>query len=74
MDTFFTKKLCDRCKKTLKNGRIMSKLNQDCICLECSEEEHKNPKYALGIFAERIAVENRDYNYPGLYYGRKLPK
>ena len=74
MDAFFTKKLCDRCKKPLINGRIMSKLNKDCICPECSKEEHNNPKYSLGILIEQLKVEQGEYNYPGLYYKKNLPK
>ena len=74
MDKFFSQKCCDRCGKSLKDGRIMSMLNEDCICMECSKEENTNPKYILGLLAERMAVEDGNYNYPGLYYGRPLPK
>ena len=41
MDTFFTQTNCDRCKKSLQDGRITSWFNEETICLECSDKERK---------------------------------
>lgn len=44
-DEFFDKKVCDRCGKDLRGGRIMSMYNEDCICMECKDKEMKRPDY-----------------------------
>ena len=49
MDKFFTKTVCDRCGASLKNGRIMSMFNDDCLCLKCKEEERKRTDYQEAV-------------------------
>ena len=39
MDNFFTQKNCDRCGKSLKDGRIQSMFNSECICMDCKKKE-----------------------------------
>ena len=48
-DEFFMKKYCDRCGKDLSQGRIMSMFNEDCICMQCKEEETKRPDYMQAV-------------------------
>lgn len=48
-DEFFMKKVCDRCSKDLSQGRIMSMFNEDCICMECKEQERKRPDYKQAV-------------------------
>lgn len=38
-DEFFTQDICDRCRKSLESGRIMSWFNDETICFECSKDE-----------------------------------
>ena len=69
MDQFFTQKHCDRCHKELKDGRIMSMFNTDCICLECAEKESKEEGYDEAVKAEHEEIIKRYYNFKGI--GRK---
>lgn len=36
---FFTQDNCDRCKKSLEEGRIQSWFTDETICFECSKDE-----------------------------------
>jgi hypothetical protein len=65
-DEFYTQKHCDRCGAELKYGRQMSRFNTDCLCLECINEERQHPDYKKALDAERRAVQNGDYNFPGI--------
>ena len=49
MDTFFTQQFCDRCGADLKNGRIMSMYNEDCICMACKEKQKQRDDYADAV-------------------------
>ncbi len=49
MDKFFSQKHCDRCGGSLEGGRIMSMFNEDCICMECKEQERKRPDYKQAV-------------------------
>lgn len=68
MDNFFTQKHCDRCNDDLKNGRIMSMFNEDCICIECKRKETKSAEYNKARDAEHEAVKNGNYNFKGIGY------
>ena len=57
-DKFFTQEYCDRCGKSLKDGRIMSMLNTECICMECSEKERKHPDYEKARDTEHEQIKN----------------
>ncbi len=66
MDKFFTQKYCDRCGKDLKDGRIMSMFNEDCICMECCREEKKDKNYKKALEADHEAIRRGDYNFKGI--------
>lgn len=70
-DPFFTRRTCDRCHKPLTNGRIMSKFNEDCICMECSAKERELPEYREADRAEIEAIKRGDWNFPGIGYPQK---
>ncbi len=66
MDKFFTQKLCDRCHKPLKDGRIMSIYNTDCICMECKEKERRQPDYNEAVKADHEEIRKGNYNFKGI--------
>lgn len=66
MDDFFTKKFCDRCGKSLANGRTMSMFNTDCICMECKKKEREDPRYKRAQMEELNAVKRGNYNFQGI--------
>lgn len=66
MDRFFTQKTCDRCGGSLKEGRIMSMYNTDCICIKCKEKEMKQSDYKKASDAEYEEVKRGNYNYKGI--------
>ena len=66
MDRFFTQKYCDRCGGSLKNGRIMSMYNTDCLCMECKRKETERPDYRKAQEAEAEQVRAGNYNYGGI--------
>lgn len=66
MDKFFTQKNCDRCGKNLKGGRIMSMLNEDCICMDCKDKETKDENYEQARLKELEEVRKGNYNYKGI--------
>ena len=72
MDKFFTQKKCDRCGTSLAQGRIMSMLNTDCICLKCKEKEKQDPLYKKAVETELEEVKKGNYNYEGLKQGKQL--
>ena len=70
-DQFFTQRNCDRCHNPLTHGRIMSKFNEDCICMECSAKERELPEYHEADQAEIEAIKRGDWNFPGIGYPQK---
>lgn len=66
MDRFFTQQNCDRCGKTLKNGRIMSMFNTDCICIDCKEKEKQHKDYSKATKKEMKEIKKGNYNYKGI--------
>ena len=71
-DEFFMKRVCDRCGKELKNGRIMSMFNEDCICMECKEQERKRPDYKEAL--EKDTNEYLRKMKIKVKYGKKVDK
>ena len=57
--------ICARCKKEVTSF-IMSMFNTDVLCLECKDKETKHPRYKEAQEAERKAVLNGDFNFPGI--------
>lgn len=66
MDKFFSQKYCDRCGGDLKDGRIMSMFNTDCICMECKRKETQMSTYKDACKAEHNAIEQGDTNFQGI--------
>lgn len=66
MDKFFTQKTCDRCGGSLKDGRIISMYNEDCICSSCKEKERKRSDYKEAVEDEYEEVKKGNYNYKGI--------
>ena len=56
MDNFFTQKNCDRCGKSLKDGRIQSMFNSECICSE----------YKKAQDADIAEIRKGNYNFKGI--------
>ncbi len=65
-DKFFTQDYCDCCGGSLKDGRIMSMYNTDCICTKCKEEEKKRSDYEEAVKAEHEEIKKGNYNYKGI--------
>lgn len=65
-DHFFTQRTCDRCYKPLDGGRIMSRFNTDCICMECAHKERERSDYRKAADAEQEAVKNGVKNFSGI--------
>lgn len=72
MDIFFSQNTCSRCGKDL-DIRIMSKLNEDVLCITCADAEKKHLRYSEAVDAELAQVKVGNYNYPGLLAGQKYP-
>lgn len=66
MDRFFTQRLCDRCRGSLKEGRTMSVFNTDCICLACKEKEMARSDYDEAVKAEQEEIRKGNYNFKGI--------
>lgn len=66
MDKFFTQKNCDRCGGSLEKGRIMSRFNTECICMDCAEKEKKDKDYEKAVKAEYEEIKKGNYNYKGI--------
>lgn len=66
MDRFFTQEYCDRCGGSLKGGRIMSRFNTACLCMECSKKEEEVPGYKEAVEAELEEIKKGNYNYKGV--------
>lgn len=66
MDKFFSQKYCDRCGGDLSGGRIMSKFNTDCICMDCKCKETKMAEYNSACEAEIVAVKRGETNFQGI--------
>ncbi|MFA9398827.1 MAG: gamma-glutamylcyclotransferase [Clostridiaceae bacterium] len=66
MDKFFTQETCDRCGGSLKDGRIMSMYNHDCLCISCKEKETKQNDYKEAVDADHEEIKKGNYNYKGI--------
>lgn len=65
-DTFFSQTTCDRCGGSLKNGRIMSMFNTDCICIACSKSEKQDEDYERAVNADHEEIKKGNYNFKGI--------
>ena len=66
MDKFFTQIYCDKCGKDLKAGRIMSRFDESCLCLDCAEKEKQDPEYAKAVESEMNEIRRGNYNFKGI--------
>jgi len=60
---------CARCNVSFIDGKvssIMSRFNLDIICSHCESKEKLHPAYHEAQLAELKAVQNGDYNFPGI--------
>ena len=71
-DRFLTQESCSRCGGALI-ARSMSRMNEDVLCMDCLELEKAHPRYQEAIEAELEQVKAGNYNYPGLFAGRRYP-
>ena len=58
---------CHRCQKPA-TWMIMSWFNTDMLCSACSDAEKHHPRYREAREAEMRAVQQGDYNFPGIGY------
>ena len=70
-DMFFEKTNCDRCHKPLNGMRMMSMCNEDCLCMDCIEEERKHSDYKLAVEADHAEIRKGNYNFKGIRYPGK---
>ena len=68
MDTFYTQEKCDRCGGSLKDGRIMSMFNTDCICMSCKDKERRSDDYRKAQDADIAEIRKGNYNFQGIGY------
>jgi len=66
MDKFFSQKHCDRCKGSLKGGRIMSMFSEDVLCMTCKDKETKDPEYKKAVEADHEEIKKGNFNYKGI--------
>ncbi|QNO13339.1 gamma-glutamylcyclotransferase [Alkalicella caledoniensis] len=66
MDKFFSQKHCDRCKGSLKGGRIMSMFSEDVLCMSCKDKETKDPEYKKAVEADNEEIKKGNFNYKGI--------
>jgi hypothetical protein len=66
MDKFFNQKYCDRCGGSLKDGRIMSMFNDQCICMSCKEKEMKDPEYTRAVKSDHEEIRKGNFNFKGI--------
>jgi len=72
MDRFFTQKHCDRCGGSLKEGRILSMFNEQCICMVCKDKETKDKDYKKAVEADVEQIKQGNYNYKGIRGGKSI--
>jgi hypothetical protein len=59
------KEHCSRCNAELRSS-IMSKFNDEIICLDCKADEREAPGYKAASEAEIEAVRSGNRNFPGV--------
>ena len=67
-DEFFKATKCARCGGSLDGGRIMSRMNTDCLCMRCAEAEKSHPDYGKAVEAEIAEIRKGNYNFKGIGY------
>ena len=65
-DHFFDTRVCDRCGKSLDDGRIMSMFNTDVLCMDCKKKEAERNDYREAVDAVRAAEMSGNRNFKGI--------
>lgn len=58
---------CERCYEETYTT-IMSRLNQQTLCMKCAEKEKDHPNYKKAVEEERREVLKGNYNHTMGYY------
>jgi len=56
---------CQQCYKETR-AHIMSMYSTRLICLECKDEETKQPDYREAVDADIAAIKTGDFNFKGI--------
>lgn len=72
INEFLHQERCSRCGGPLAT-RTMSRMNEDVLCMDCAEAEKGHPRYQEAVDAEIEQVKAGNYNYPGLFAGKRYP-
>jgi hypothetical protein len=48
-------------------------MNEDVLCMDCLEVEKTHLRYKEAVEAELEQVKAGNYDYPGLFAGKKYP-
>ena len=70
IDNFFSQKNCDKCGGSLNGGRIMSRFDESCLCIPCSDKEKHDPDYKKAVEAEYEQIKRGNFNYEGIRGGK----
>ena len=73
-DKFFSQNHCDRCGGDLKNGRIMSMFNTECLYMKCSSKEKLDKDYKKAVQADHEQIRQGNYNFEGIRGQREMHK
>ena len=65
MDSWFNKKFCDRCGKSLADSFAMSRFDTSAF-FDCLEEERQHPDSQKAVDAELAAIRSGNRNFAGL--------
>ena len=65
MDKFFSQSNCDNCGGSLKEGRVMSRFDESCLCISCSDKERQDPYYKKAVEADHEHIRRGEYNFKG---------
>ena len=57
--------LCDRCPTPLSTS-IMSRFNEEVLCLACEAQERAHPDYAYAAEVEMRHVQAGNFNFVGV--------
>jgi hypothetical protein len=60
------REFCDRCGESTNNTTTMSIFNTDVICMNCKEEERKDPEYKAADEAADEAYRLGIKNFKGV--------
>ena len=53
-------------RKSLKDGRIQSMFNSECICMDCKKKECADSEYKKAQDADIEEIRKGNYNFKGM--------